>query len=121
MSQTDIYNQRELTPKKGNQPSSRKTRRRRRTSDQPVFDDKNRKRRSKNAGLRRFIHLSRKSENEKVFWWSMLTGVVVLLLAVAVWQFWYVERIAKEQSKESELHIPISHLESSNLSTEESP
>ncbi len=97
MSDTDIYKNREPMPA-AKKPS--KKRRRRRSAPQRAFDDKERKRRSRNSGLRRLLHLFRKSENEKVIWSVVGVLFVVILVSAAVWQFVIRERmiIQNEQS-----------------------
>ena len=97
MSDTDIYKNREPMPIGENKPPNKKGRRRRSSSKRAFDEDHSRKRRSKNTGLRRILHLSRKSDNEKYFWGSMGTLVVVLLVVVAIWQFVVVERIARDE------------------------
>lgn len=85
MSDTDIYKKREAMPYgSGNVPQKPK---RRRKKSRRQFDDQERKRRSKNKGIRRLLHLSRKKENEKYYWGFMITFIVVLLVAVILWQF----------------------------------
>jgi cytoskeletal protein RodZ len=100
MSDTDIYKNREALPPS---PVKHKRRRRRSTSEsaQP-FDQKVRKRRSKNSGFRRILHLSRKSENEKFIWWGLLISIVAVLLIVFVWQFIIQTAIYREQAKEDD-------------------
>lgn len=99
MSDTDIYKNREALPM-GNKPE--KKRRRRRSGTQRAFDDHSRKRRSKNSGLRRFLHLSRKSENEKKIWSSVGILLLALLIIVAIWQFVISEQLIRQQEKETE-------------------
>lgn len=97
MSDSDIYKSREPIPQTPNDPRLRKGRRRRSSSLRP-FDDHERERRSGNSGLRRFLHLSRKKENEKSFWWGFLIVVVFVLVVIGVWQFWYMEHRAHRDS-----------------------
>jgi len=95
---SDIYKNNQRMPSSNPPPKQR-----RRASSRRAFDDKgDRQRRSRNTGLRRMLHLIRKGENEKVFWWSMLVAFVVILVAVAVWQFVVLENRAKQKSEESE-------------------
>lgn len=116
MSDTDIYKKRE--PLQEPTRESRRSRRRSRSSH-GLFDDQTvRKRRSKNTGLRRLLHLTRKSENEKVFWWGLLIGIVALLAITALWQFYVAEKIARERTRENEAIIPIQHLEPTRSATE---
>jgi len=82
--------------------------RRRRSSRRASLDENgNRRRRSKNSGLRRLLHLSRKTSNEKSFWWGLLIATGVILIFIAIWQFWYLERVARKQSKQNEMYIPL--------------
>ncbi|MDF7825535.1 hypothetical protein P4B35_16030 [Pontiellaceae bacterium B12227] len=94
MSDTDIYKNREAMPV-GNKPPHKRRRRRKKT--QRAFDDHDRKRRSKNSGLRRLLHLSRKSENEKVIWISAGVLFAVVLIVIAIWQFVIKEQLVREQ------------------------
>lgn len=95
---SDIYKNNQQIPISKPKPKSR-----RRSSSRRAFDDKGeRQRRSRNTGLRRFLHLSRKDENEKKFWIGMLIIFVVILVAVSVWQFVILENRAKQQSKDAE-------------------
>jgi hypothetical protein len=100
MSDTDIYKNREAMPMGG--PKNPKKRRKRRTTTQHAFDDRPRKRRSKNSGLRRLLHLSRKSDNEKFFWGAMGISAVVVLVIIAIWQFWIAEMLVRSQEKKNE-------------------
>ena len=101
MSDTDIYKNREAMPFDGKKVP--KKRRRRRSSAEHVFDeDHNRKRRSKNSGIRRLLHLSRKSDNEKFFWGSLGAVVVVVLAILAIWQFVIVEHLVRSEETENE-------------------
>ena len=86
MSDTDIYKNRERMPYGNKRP--RRSTRRRSSDSQRAFDDHSRKRRSRNSGLRRLLHLYRKKENEKVVWWSVLACTLVLVFLAAIWQFW---------------------------------
>ncbi|MDF7799776.1 hypothetical protein P4C99_09885 [Pontiellaceae bacterium B1224] len=94
MADTDIYKNREPLPM-GNKPE--KKRRRRRSESQRAFDDHSRKRRSSNSGLRRILHLSRKSENDKKIWIAAGIFLVALLIVVAIWQFVIVEYQVEKQ------------------------
>ncbi len=109
MSETDIYKNREPIQQTSDDPRFRKGRRRR-SSSLRTFDEHERKRRSKNSGLRRLLHLSRKKGNEKNFWWGVLIVVVVLLVGIGLWQFWYLEHVARKQAKENELYVPIQRI-----------
>lgn len=99
MSETDIYKNREAMPR-GKKPEKKK--RRRRSESKRAFDDHSRKRRSKNSGLRRFLHLSRKTESEKVIWSTTGILAVVLLILIAIWQFFVSEQLIRKQEKEAE-------------------
>ena len=105
MSETDIYKTREPIPQPSGDPKHRKGHRRRSSNRRP-FDDNDRRRRSNNPGLRRLLHLSRKSENEKRFWWGALIMVVALLTGIALWQFLYLEREVREQARENNVYVP---------------
>ena len=106
MSDTDIYKNREPIKQATSADPRYRKGRRRRSASYRVFDDKDRKRRSKNTGLRRLLHLSRKSENDKPIWIGMLVVVVVLLVGIALWQFWYIELAARRQSRANEHYVP---------------
>ncbi|VGO21254.1 emp24/gp25L/p24 family protein [Pontiella sulfatireligans] len=121
MSDTDIYKQREPAQLTGNDPKLRKSHRKRRSASRKSFDESGRKRRQKNSGLRRILHLSRKAENEKFFWWSVLWSIVVILGVIGVWQYWYLEHVAREQSEENDTRVPVYNFQPSNLPVEESP
>ena len=97
MSDTDIYKNRERMPYGDKRP--RRSTRRRRSASQRAFDDHSRKRRSRNSGLRRLLHLYRKKESEKVIWLSVLTVAVVVLVLLAIWQFWIRELILRSENE----------------------
>jgi hypothetical protein len=97
MPPNDIYKQREPMPF-GNKPPEKK--RRRRSSSKRAFDDHSRKRRSKNAGLRRLLHLSRKSKNEKAIWISIGIVFVAMLIIVAIWQFVVLEHLIRIEEQQ---------------------
>ncbi|QBG46578.1 hypothetical protein EGM51_03890 [Verrucomicrobia bacterium S94] len=99
MSESDIYKQREPIPM-GKKPE--KKRRRRRSDSQRAFDDRPRKRRSRNSGLRRLIHLARKSENEKIVWSVFGIGILLLVVVVAIWQFFLQERLIRQEEQSSD-------------------
>lgn len=120
MSKTDIYASREQTQQPANQPSPRKGRRRR-SSSHRVFDEHDRRRRGKNSGFRRLLHLARKSENEKRIWWGALIVAVVLLTVIGLWQFLYVEQVAREQSRKNEMYIPVQKAPSAESAPESAP
>jgi hypothetical protein len=98
MSDTDIYKKREPMPY-GNRNPKRSGRRRHSTSTPRAFDEQTRKRRSKNSGFRRLLHLYRKKDNEKVFWWTVLATIVAVLALLATWQFVIREHIIRQQEK----------------------
>lgn len=106
---TDIYKQREPMPMTGsNRP--KKNRKRRSRSRRQFDDTTHRKRRSKNTGFRRLLHLARKSENEKFFWGSIGIATVVILVLIGIWQFWIKEILVRDQEKKNEYliyHPPI--------------
>jgi len=106
MSETDIYKNRERTQMASDAPHARKGRRRR-SSNLSSFDETERRRRSKNSGFRRLLHLLRKSENERYFWKGFLVLILVLLALIGIWQFWYMEKMAREQTKENDLYVPV--------------
>lgn len=98
MSETDIYKNREPMPY--SEGKSERTRHRRHSTHQRSFDDHTRKRRSRNSGLRRLLHLYRKKESEKIVWLSMLVLTVLVLLGIALWQYVIMEhRIRIEEEK----------------------
>jgi len=98
MSDTDIYKKREPMPY-GSRSPKRSSRRRRSTGSTRAFDDHTRKRRSRNSGFRRLLHLYRKKDNEKVFWWTILGTVVVVVSLLAIWQFGIREYLIRNQEK----------------------
>lgn len=99
MSDTDIYKNREAIPM-GNKPPKKK--RRRRSTSRQAFDDRTRKRRSKNSGMRRMLHLFRKNENEKVVWISFGVLFVVILVGIAIWQFLISEILVRDQETQDQ-------------------
>lgn len=114
MSDTDIYKNREPMPY--SPVKTKRSHRRRRSTPQRAFDDHTRKRRSRNSGLRRVLHLYRKEGTEKVVWLTMLVVVVVLLASIAVWQF----VIREHQIKAAEETAPPVQAQSSANDTEPS-
>ena len=96
MADTDIYKNRETMPL-GSKPPHKQ--RRRRSESRRAFDDRDRKRRSKNSGFRRLLHLSRKKSNEKYFWASMVSVFVVMLIVIALWQFVIQEYLVRSEEK----------------------
>lgn len=93
MSDSDIYKKREplATPRAGTAVRPSHRRRKKKSNTVELFDDKNRKRRSKNTGIRRLFHLYRKQDREKAFWGGLAAIIVVLLVVIAVWQYWYID------------------------------
>jgi hypothetical protein len=87
MAETDIYKNREST--------RRYTKRRRRSTsiDQP------RKRRSRNSGFRRLLHLYRKEKNQRIIMWVLVVMMIALLVFAVVWDL--VVKPQKLQDKES--------------------
>jgi hypothetical protein len=106
MSKTDIYKSREQVQQTSDDPRFRKGSRRRRSESARSFDNHERKRRKKNSGFRRLLHLSRKADNEKNIWWGLLILFVVLLAFIAIWQFWYVEYAARKHAEGNEFRLP---------------
>jgi transposase len=103
---SDIYKSREPLP--GVKKESNPKKGRRRSSSRRAFDDTgNRRRRKKNSGFRRLLHLARKNKNEKKFWWGLLISVVVGLMLLAIWQFLYLEHVARQQARQNELYVPL--------------
>ncbi|HSR87558.1 MAG TPA: hypothetical protein VLL07_01285 [Pontiella sp.] len=100
MSDTDIYKNRERMPYGDKTP--RRSTRRRRSDSQRAFDDHSRKRRSRNSGFRRFLHLYRKKENERVFWWSVIISIIVILTLLAIWQFWIREAMIRSENEQTQ-------------------
>ena len=98
MSKTDIYNTRE--PIKSSSVSASKKRRRRSESSKTFGVEQPRKRRSRNSGLRRLLHLSRKSENDKKIWITIFVLIAVALTWIGIWQFWYLDYQIQKQSIE---------------------
>jgi len=99
MSDTDIYKSREAMPGRNKSPKKR----RRRSSSKPrAFDDKARKRRSKNSGARRLLHLFRKSENEKYVWVAAGIILLVTLVVVGIWQFFLQEHLIRKHEQTDE-------------------
>ncbi len=96
---SDIYKNREAMPVGGERPSKQRKRRRTEASVRR-FDDRAHKRRGKNSGFRRLLHLSRKSSNEKFFWGTIGVVFCVILLVVAVWQYVIIEQQVRAKEKE---------------------
>ncbi|MCF7816399.1 MAG: hypothetical protein K9M54_00825 [Kiritimatiellales bacterium] len=118
MSKTDIYKSREQAQMTSDDPRFRKVSRRRRSSSKRTFDVHERRRRKKNSGFRRLLHLFRKPDNEKNFWWGLLILFVVLLSLIALWQFWYVEYAARKNSDRNAIYEPSSHIHTATSAAE---
>jgi len=100
MSDTDIYKNRPRLRQVQSKPK-----RRRRTSSRLPFDETpHRRRRSSNSGLRRLLHLYRKPENEKRVWWGILIAAVIILIAIAIWQFVYREHVIRKNSRQKDIN-----------------
>jgi hypothetical protein len=67
-----------------------------------LFDEKSGNRRSKNSGFRRLLHLYRKGENEKRFWWGLLIIISITMVFLGIWQFWYRDYVIRVQSQNTE-------------------
>jgi hypothetical protein len=117
---TDIYASREQVQQTADDPRFRKGRRHR-SSSLRTFDEHERRRRGKNAGFRRLLHLSRKSDNEKRIWWGALVVIVVLLAVIGLWQFLYVEHVARKQSRKNEMYIPVQNIPAAESTPESAP
>ncbi|MDH3346416.1 MAG: emp24/gp25L/p24 family protein, partial [Kiritimatiellaceae bacterium] len=61
---------------------------------------------STNSGARRMLHLFRKEKNEKRLWIGMLIVIVTLLVVTALWQFWYLDYVARKEEQKKVLHMP---------------
>lgn len=120
MSKTDIYANREQVQQTPVDPRFRKGRRRR-SSNPRTFDEHERRRRGKNSGFRRLQHLFRKSDNEKRIWWGALVVIVILLAVIGLWQFLYVEHVAREQSRKNEMYIPAQKIPATESAPESAP
>ncbi len=106
MSNIDIYKNREPLPGVPKESRPKKGRRRRSASQRAFDDTGHRRRRTKNSGFRRLLHLARKDKNEKRFWWGLLITIVVGLTLLAIWQFFYLEYVARQQAEQNEHYIP---------------
>jgi ATP-dependent Zn protease len=101
---SDIYKNQQQVQVAVNKPK----RRRRRSSSRSAFDeDGNRRRRSSNSGVRRWLHLFRKPANEKKIWMGMLITAVVLLTIIGLWQFVYMEHVARKKTMQNEMVVPL--------------
>lgn len=112
MPSTDIYHVKEPAWAKAQKPDSRKRRRRRprtETFDETVNKDVSRthRRRSKNSGLRRFIHLMRKPEFSKKFWTIALSvfGSILLILLIWDWFFRYAPETEPDYGDAYEMQV----------------
>lgn len=104
---SDIYKQRPPMPAAKPRPSRR---RRRSTADGTFDENKPRRRRSRNSGLRRLVHLFRKDENERTIWVSALVIALLVLVAVGLWQFWYREQQVRKKTREQEQARPVQRI-----------
>ena len=102
MSNTDIYRDRERMPSSGKN-TRRYDRKRRSSRSNRSFDQHERKRRSKNSGFRRLLHIYRKKQSEKVFWWFAAVLLIGILVAMSIWQFYYNPKLALEEQQTMEL------------------
>ena len=104
MSETNIYKRQELPAGKG------KKRRKRRVPRRTRFDDhSNRKRRSKNSGFRRLLHLYRKENAQKYVWRGALIFFVVSIVLAAIYQFWYLDKVVQKEMQEKHGALPAEH------------
>lgn len=80
MADTDIYKSRERMPvSRENTRRYTKRKRRSNSSDQP------RKRRSRNSGFRRLLHLYRKEKKQRIFMWIVAVLIIALLVYAIIW------------------------------------
>ena len=95
MASSDIYGMKEnpWADRTEPQPTSQKTKRHgaSKTFEQAVAHDMSRthRRRSRNSGIRRFIHLMRKPEFSKKFWMILLGVSGLILLVLIIWDFFF--------------------------------
>ena len=98
---TNIYNRPHLQTKSAKPP-----RRKRRSSSRRKFDDHSgRKRHSRNSGSRRLLHLYRKGDVQKRIWWTLLVLIVLGLVALAIWQFWYLDHVEQQLLRQHEMSV----------------
>ncbi len=82
MADTDIYKSRERMPV-SRENTRRYSKRKRRSSHGD--EERPRKRRSKNSGLRRLLHLYRKEKSQRIFLWIIVILVIALLVYAIIW------------------------------------
>lgn len=95
MPSSDIYNIKESPWAKAQQEEEKKSRRRRRRHTES-FDDvvnkdvsRTHRRRSKNSGFRRFLHLMKKPEFSKKFWTILASVFGAILIVLLVWDWFF--------------------------------
>ena len=102
MSKTNIYKRQELPAGK-----RKKHRPKRRVPRRTQFDDhSNRKRRSKNSGFRRLLHIYRKETAQKHLWRGALIFLLIGIVLAAVYQFWYLDKIVQKEMQEKHGALP---------------
>ena len=102
MSETNIYKRQELPPGKG-----KKRRPKRRVPRRTRFDDhSHRKRRSKNSGLRRLLHIYRKESAQKHLWRGVVIFLLIGIVLAAIYQFWYLDKIVQKEMREKHGELP---------------
>ncbi|MBC8206718.1 MAG: hypothetical protein ISR85_01045 [Kiritimatiellales bacterium] len=94
MPSSDIYNVKESPWAKKEETPPEPTRRRRHSSesfDEAMEKDVSRtnRRRRKNSGFRRFLHLMKKPEFSKRFWTTALSISGVILIVLLIWDFFF--------------------------------
>jgi len=99
MSKTDIYENNEQIHQRP--APARKSRRRHKSSNEPrSFDAPKTKRRSKNSGFRRFLHLYRKDRIQKKIWILIGFAFVLLLVVAGLLEFVFQDQWSKEGETE---------------------
>ena len=96
MSKSDIYKNNEIFhPTK---KSNKKPRRRRSSSasDSRTFDAPKTRRRSRNSGFRRFIHLYRRNRIQKLVWGFIWLFLLSLIIISGLWEFWLKDRTTEK-------------------------
>ena len=95
MASSDIYGTKEnpWANRTEAQPTSQRTKRHgsSKTFEQAVNPDLSRthRRRSRNSGFRRFIHLMKKPEFSKKFWTILLGVSGLILILLIIWDFFF--------------------------------
>lgn len=82
MADTDIYKNRERMPV--SRENTRRYSKKKRHSSHGD-GDRPRKRRSKNSGFRRLLHLYRKEKTQRIFWWTVILTIISLLIYAIIW------------------------------------